>query len=103
MPHRQRLDWLQSGQIGLAKAITGEQRLEQLGENVLQYLATYLDAHAGAFFTKNGGPGFRCVATYGVPAADGIEAASSWVTAFLGAERPRTAGPSSSATCPTDT
>lgn len=72
MRTRQRQDWLQSGQIGLAEAITGEQRLEQLGENVLQYLATYLDAHAGAFFTKNGGPGFRCVATYGVPATEGV-------------------------------
>ncbi|AGA24735.1 response regulator [Singulisphaera acidiphila] len=70
---RQRQDWLQSGQIGLAKAMAGEQRLEQLGESVLKFLADYLDAHAGVFFAKNGS-GFRRVATYGVPALDGTPA-----------------------------
>ncbi|WP_406698001.1 response regulator [Singulisphaera sp. Ch08] len=67
---RQRQDWLQSGQIGLSEAMTGEQRLEQLGENVLRFLANYLDAPAGAFFA-NTDDGFRRVATYGVPALDG--------------------------------
>lgn len=64
---RQRQDWLQSGQIGLAEAMAGEQRLELLGESVLKFLAYYLDAHAGAFFAENGS-GFRRIATYGVPA-----------------------------------
>ncbi len=67
---RRRQEWLQSGQLGLSKAMGGNQRLEQLGDRVLKFLAEYLDAHAGAFFAKDGG-GYRRVAAYGVPAVGG--------------------------------
>ena len=63
---RRRQEWLQFGQIGLAAAVAGDQRIEPLGEKVFKFLAEYLDAHAGAFFVKDGGI-FRRVATYGVP------------------------------------
>ena len=42
-----RQNWLQSGQTELSEVLGGEQRLEQLGENVLQFLAEYVDAQAG--------------------------------------------------------
>jgi signal transduction histidine kinase/DNA-binding response OmpR family regulator/CHASE3 domain sensor protein len=64
---RQRQDWLRSGQAGLAGAMLGDQRTEQLGDNILQFLARYLDAHAGAVFV-GAGDGYRRVSTYGVPA-----------------------------------
>jgi CheY-like chemotaxis protein/signal transduction histidine kinase/CHASE3 domain sensor protein len=64
---RQRQEWLQSGQVGLGTAMLGDQRTEQLGDNILQFLARYLDAHAGAVFVGAGGI-FRRVSTYGVPA-----------------------------------
>ncbi|WP_068082286.1 response regulator [Novosphingobium rosa] len=64
---RQRQDWLQSGQMGLSAAMQGDQRTEELGENILQFLARYLDAHAGALFVRSGGE-YRRVASYGVPA-----------------------------------
>jgi CheY-like chemotaxis protein/CHASE3 domain sensor protein len=64
---RLRQEWLQSGQVGLASAMLGDQRTEQLGENILQFLARYLDAHAGAVFVR-GGDTYRRVSTYGVPA-----------------------------------
>ncbi len=64
---RRRQDWLQSGQVGLASAMLGDQRTEQLGDNILQFLARYLTAHAGAVFV-GGGDSYRRVATYGVPA-----------------------------------
>jgi signal transduction histidine kinase/DNA-binding response OmpR family regulator/CHASE3 domain sensor protein len=64
---RQRQDWLQSGQVGLASAMLGDQQTEQLGDNILQFLARYLDAHAGAVFV-GGGDLYRRVSTYGVPA-----------------------------------
>ena len=35
---RQRQDWLQTGQVGLAEAMLGDQRTEQLGDNVLKFL-----------------------------------------------------------------
>ncbi|HEX4142079.1 MAG TPA: response regulator [Pirellulales bacterium] len=63
-----RHNWLQLGQTELSEIIGGEQRLEQLGENVLRFLAEYVDAHAGAFFAA-GGQEFRRIATYGVPAS----------------------------------
>lgn len=63
---RRRQEWLQSGQVGLGDAMSGDQRLEQLGENVLTFMAKYFDAHAGAFFVKQG-DGFVRTATYGVP------------------------------------
>ena len=59
-------DWLQAGQAGLSAAMLGEQNMEQLGHNVLVFLADYLKSHAGALFIKEGGL-FRRVATYGVP------------------------------------
>jgi CheY-like chemotaxis protein/signal transduction histidine kinase/CHASE3 domain sensor protein len=66
---RERLDWIQAGQIGLSKVMLGEQRVDQLGESVLKFLAEYVDAHAGALFVRDGV--YRRVATYGVPAAGG--------------------------------
>jgi len=39
--------WVRLGQAGLSARIQGEQRLEVLGENVLQFLADYLNAQVG--------------------------------------------------------
>ena len=64
---RQRQDWLQLGQVGLGAAMLGDQRTEQLGDNILRFLGQYLDAHAGAVFVR-GGDIYRRVSTYGVPA-----------------------------------
>ncbi len=58
--------WLQNGQAGLAAAMLGDQRVDQLGQNILKYLAEYLDAQAGAFFTSHGGA-YKKTSTYGVP------------------------------------
>ena len=66
---RQRQEWVQAGQIGLSKVMLGEQRVEQVGESVLKFLAEYLDAHAGALFVKDGR--YRRIAAYGVPVAGG--------------------------------
>ncbi len=63
---RQRQEWLQSGQVGLGAAMLGDQRTEQLGDKILQFLARYLDAHAGAVFV-GGDDIYRRVSTYGVP------------------------------------
>lgn len=66
---QQRQDWLQSAQIGLSLLMTGEQKLNTLGESILRYLAECLHAQAGAIFIKDGG--FKRAATFGVP-ADGV-------------------------------
>lgn len=62
-----REEWLQHGQVGLAKAVGGEQPLETLAASALTFLADYLKAQAGAFYIADG-DGFRRYATYAVPA-----------------------------------
>ncbi|MDR3461283.1 MAG: response regulator [Beijerinckiaceae bacterium] len=64
---RQRQEWLQAGQVGLGAAMLGDQVSEQIGDNILQFLARYLGAHAGAMFI-GGGDLYRRISTYGVPA-----------------------------------
>src|ERR1700727_1519459 len=65
---RRREDWLQTGRVGLSKAMLGDQPINQLGDNILGYLCRYLAAHAGAVFSGDiNGPSRRGSA-YGVPA-----------------------------------
>ncbi|HAF40449.1 MAG TPA: histidine kinase [Sphingobium sp.] len=60
-------EWLRGGQLGLAKAVGGEQPLAELANSALTFLAEYLQAQAGALYIANG-DGFRRYATYAVPA-----------------------------------
>ncbi|WP_449469251.1 response regulator [Sphingobium chungangianum] len=62
-----REEWLQNGQVGLAKAVGGEQPLDTLASSALTFMADYLKAQAGALYIANG-EGFRRYATYAVPA-----------------------------------
>ncbi|WP_141591369.1 response regulator [Myxococcus sp. AB056] len=61
--------WIQRGQSQLSAAIQGEQRLEQLGDNVLRLLAGYLDAQVGAIYLSDGADRFRRFAGYALPAS----------------------------------
>ena len=63
---RRREEWLQKGQVGLSAAVIGDQPLEQLGNGILEFLAGYLGAVAGAIFVGTGDV-YRRSATYGVP------------------------------------
>jgi signal transduction histidine kinase/DNA-binding response OmpR family regulator/CHASE3 domain sensor protein len=64
---RERQGWLQLGQVGLSGRMQGEQRLEQLGDNILEFLAQYLDAQIGSIYIAERGS-FRRVAGYALPA-----------------------------------
>ncbi len=59
--------WVQTGEALASERMVGELRLEQLGENVLQTLARYIDAQSGLFYVEEGGQ-FRRLASYAVPA-----------------------------------
>jgi len=59
--------WIRSGQTGFGTRIQGEQRLEQLGDQVLEFLANYLDAAVGALYLVEGRDGLRRVAGYAIP------------------------------------
>jgi signal transduction histidine kinase/CheY-like chemotaxis protein len=47
----ERQTWLRAGQTGLAGRVQGDLRLDSLGSSVLEFLAEYLDARVGAFYT----------------------------------------------------
>jgi signal transduction histidine kinase/CheY-like chemotaxis protein/CHASE3 domain sensor protein len=64
---RKREEWLQSGHVGLASAMRGDQETAELGHNILSFLARYLGAVAGAVFVKSDDY-YRRASTYGVPA-----------------------------------
>ena len=64
---RQTLAWVRTGQMGLNARIQGEQRLETLGDNVLRYLADYLQAQIGTVFISESGRYLRRIAAYAVP------------------------------------
>ncbi|WP_246697361.1 ATP-binding protein [Rhizobium sp. G21] len=63
---RQREQWLQNAQVGLAASVFGEQPLAALGENILGFLTNYLGAVAGALYVENAGRYHRS-AVHGVP------------------------------------
>jgi len=52
---RQLESWLRAGQIGLSELMRGDQPLDKLGNNVLGFLAEYLDAQVGAIFVAESG------------------------------------------------
>lgn len=68
---RRRQNWLQSGEMGLNAAVTGDRRTEDLGDNLLDFLARYTGAVAGAIFVK-GEDEFQRVSTWGVPETTSI-------------------------------
>jgi len=70
---RQHQNWLQTGQLGLSRVMVGDKRIDRLSDNILRYLAEYLNAQAAAFFTREGDV-FHRVATYGVPNENGAVA-----------------------------
>ncbi|NEI73193.1 response regulator [Rhizobium lusitanum] len=63
---RRRDEWLQSGQVGLASAMIGDKSIEQLGNSILDFLARYVGAVAGAVFSGDG-DNYHRSAIYGVP------------------------------------
>jgi len=68
---REAQSWIRVGQMMLGQRIQGEQRLEVLGENVLSFLAEYLDAQVGAAYVAEAHDRFRYTAGYAfTPPAD---------------------------------
>nr|WP_309141073.1 response regulator [Novosphingobium sp. G106] len=63
---RERQQWQQTGQAQLASAMLGDQPAQQLGENVLAFLAGYLGAQGGAIFASEAGR-YQRIAMRGVP------------------------------------
>ncbi|WP_052191271.1 response regulator [Luteibacter sp. 9133] len=70
---RQRSEWLQAGQLELASVMRGDQGTDELGANVLAFLARFLNAQAGALFV-NAATFFERIGVYGLaPGHDTVE------------------------------
>ncbi|MFT4074518.1 MAG: response regulator [Asticcacaulis sp.] len=80
---RRREEWLQAGQVGLSNAMMGEQRIDQLGQSILGFLADYAHAPAGAFYALIDGT-YRRVATVGVPEQNAVPATFGAKDGLLG-------------------
>lgn len=75
--------WIQSGKAGLAETMGGDLKPAAFGENVLTFLAEYLDAQVGAFFVSDGEI-FNRTATYGIPVSANISDRASADDGLLG-------------------
>ncbi len=64
---RRREQWLQTGKVGLASAMLGDQTSEALGASVLRFLGQYLGAVAGAIFVRSADQ-YSLASKFGVPA-----------------------------------
>ncbi len=60
--------WLQAGQNGLSERMQGGQRLASLGENILSFLARYLDAQVGAIYLTDQAGALRRFGAFAMPA-----------------------------------
>jgi signal transduction histidine kinase/DNA-binding response OmpR family regulator/CHASE3 domain sensor protein len=69
---RQREEWLQTGQVELSFAMSGDQHVDQLGHSILEFLARYAGGVAGAIFVRSNNDVFVRAATYGVPAGANV-------------------------------
>lgn len=61
-----RQEWLRAGQLGLAEVIRGDKGVEQIAQDALTFLSSYLGFQGAAVFKGEGGL-FRRAATLGVP------------------------------------
>jgi signal transduction histidine kinase/DNA-binding response OmpR family regulator/CHASE3 domain sensor protein len=64
---RQTQAWIRAGQMGISARVQGEQRLDTLGDNVLGFLADYLDVQVGAVFVADSENPLLRVASYAIP------------------------------------
>jgi CheY-like chemotaxis protein/signal transduction histidine kinase len=69
---RETQSWLRRGQMALAQRLQGDQRLDDLGQALLDFLARFLDAQRGSLYTLEGGRLQRAAAFADGPLRDAI-------------------------------
>jgi CheY-like chemotaxis protein/signal transduction histidine kinase len=69
---RQAQVWIRSGQMGLSQQMQGDQALDRLGNNLLGFLANFVEAQVGAVYIAEGGQ-FRRFAGYAIAADAAVE------------------------------
>jgi len=69
---RQAQAWIRSGQMGLSAQMQGDQALDKLGNNLLGFLAGFVDAQVGAVYMAEAGY-YRRFAGYALPTDSPVE------------------------------
>jgi CheY-like chemotaxis protein/signal transduction histidine kinase/CHASE3 domain sensor protein len=69
---RQAQAWIRSGQMGLSEQMQGDQPLERLGNNLLGFLAAFVEAQVGAVYIAESGQ-FRRFAGYAIAADAAVD------------------------------
>jgi CheY-like chemotaxis protein/CHASE3 domain sensor protein len=69
---RQAQAWIRSGQMGLSEQMQGDQPLDKLGGNLLEFLAQFVEAQVGAVYIAEAGR-YRRFAGYALPADGHVE------------------------------
>lgn len=59
--------WIDTGRNELSEKMLGELRVADVGQQVLTYLTTYLNASIGVFYVANEQQRFECCAAVGIP------------------------------------
>jgi CheY-like chemotaxis protein/signal transduction histidine kinase len=69
---RQAQAWIRSGQMGLSEQMQGDQPLDRLGNNLLGFLAAFVEAPVGAVYIAEAGH-FRRFAGYAIAAEAAVD------------------------------
>jgi CheY-like chemotaxis protein/signal transduction histidine kinase/CHASE3 domain sensor protein len=69
---RQAQAWIRSGQMGLSEQMQGDQPLERLGNNLLGFLAAFVEAQVGAVYIAESGR-YRRFAGYAIAADAAVD------------------------------
>ncbi|HEX3397359.1 MAG TPA: response regulator [Steroidobacteraceae bacterium] len=64
--------WIRSGQMGLNEQMQGDQSLDRLGNNLLGFLARFVEAQVGAVYIAEAGQ-YRRLAGYAIPANETVD------------------------------
>jgi CheY-like chemotaxis protein len=70
-------EWVRNGQVGFARAIAGEQRLDAIAERVLAFLTEYLHAPVGALYVVDAAGHLSRYAAYALDAGAQTEMTDS--------------------------
>ncbi len=69
---RQAQAWIRVGQMGLSEQMQGDQPLDRLGNNLLAFLAGFVEAQVGAVYIAEAGQ-YRRFAAYAFPESESVE------------------------------
>lgn len=78
-----REEWLQTTQLGVSRAMSGERSLHELSQRIVDYLTQALGAQAAVLFVEDG-KAYRRLASHGVPEGAEIIPSTSAADGLLG-------------------